>query len=56
MENTAEDIKNRINDILESQNTQNTLPEDLGPPKQRTNLDKLFDIDDNLEFKTDSKV
>ena len=53
MENTAEDIKNRINDLLESQNT---LPEDLGPPKQKTNLDKLFDIDDNLEFKTDSKI
>ena len=51
MDDTTEEIKNRINDILaSSDNLPNNLSNGVDDPP-KSNLQRLFDIDDNLDFK-----
>ena len=48
MADATEEIKNKINDILASSGNLPPLPDET--PK--SNLQKLFDIDDKLDFNT----
>ena len=50
MADATEEIKNKINDILASSGNLPPLPDES--PKSNFNLQKLFDIDDKLDFNT----